>query len=235
MDGLDWLASEAPQAAHLTWVCDWQYASINVDNGADDSTEDYWRNPAMGQVNYHGTTYTQDWDGVANYRGDMRVRNRSSHAIVIFVTPYGTRWHAYASASVGRVTLANHGNWGGWGIGTIDRIVAHEVCHLFGSADEYTGSGTPCNTCSSLHGCYQIPNGNCGACARPHQACIMDVNDYRICAYTQGQIGWADLFVELTTANDLWAGTDDDVWLDIGDRTFVLDNPNHNDRERGNV
>ena len=63
----------------------------------------------------------------------------------------------------------------------------------------------------------------------------MDGNSPRLCAYTQGQIGWADLFVELTTADTLWAGTDDTVWLDIGDRTFVLDNPNHDDREQNNV
>jgi hypothetical protein len=63
----------------------------------------------------------------------------------------------------------------------------------------------------------------------------MGGNHRRICAYTQGQIGWSDLFVELTTANANNAGTDDTVWLDIGDRTFELDTPNHDDRERDHV
>lgn len=231
--GFDWLASQAPAAANLTWVYDWQFVTINVANGTNSSDEAYWRNPAMGQVNYFGNTYNQNWDAVADYREDMRQRNRSAHAIVVFVTPYATSWHAYASG--GRLTLANRNNWGGWGIGTIDRITSHEICHLFGAADEYTGSGTPCSSCATTHGCYNIPNGNCGACARPRQDCVMDANQGRLCAYTQGQIGWADLFVELTTADELWAGTDDDVWLDIGDRTFYLDNPNHDDRERNNV
>ena len=232
-DGLDWLADEAPTAANLTWVCDWQHVSVDVANGTNSSAEDYWRDPAMAQVNYHGNTYAAAWSSVADYREHMRVRNRSTHAIVIFVTPYANKWHAYAGS--GRVTLADRNDWGGWGIGTIDRITAHEVCHLFGAADEYTGSGTPCSTCASLHGCYEIPNGNCGSCARPFQACVMDSNQKRLCPWTQAHLGWADLFVELTTADEAWAGTDDDVELDIGDRTFTLDTPDHDDRESGNV
>lgn len=232
VDGLDWLAAQAPTAAHLTWVYDWQFITINVADNANPANENYWRDAAIGQVNYQGSTYTANWNGVGDYREDMRRHNNSSHSIVIFVTPYGNTWHAYAGGS--RVTLADHNNWGGWGINAINMITAHEVCHLFGAADEYTGSGTPCSTCTSNHGCYQIPNGNCGSCAQPQQKCIMDANHDRLCAYTQGQIGWADLFVEVTTGNVDWAGTDDDVWLDIGDRTFFLDTSNHDDRERRN-
>ncbi len=232
VDGLDWLALQAPTLAHLTWVYDWQFVTINVADGSDTSTEDYWRNPAMGQVSYQGHTYAADWSGVGNYREDMRHHNNSSHAIAIFVTPYANNWHAYAGG--GRATLAKRNNWGGWGISTTNMITAHEVCHLFGAADEYTGSGTPCSTCDSTHGCYNIPNGNCGSCARPQQECVMDANNDRLCAYTQGHIGWADLFVELTTGDVNGAGTNDDVWLDIGDRTFYLDTPNHDDRERSN-
>ena len=232
-DGLDWLADEAPTPAGLTWVYDWQYITVSVANGTNTSTEDYWRDPAMAALNYFGNTYAAAWASVADYREDMRTRNNAAHAIVIFVTPYATKWHAYAKA--GRATLANRNNWGGWGIGTIDRITAHEVCHLFGAADEYDGtSGTPCLDCTSLHGVYQIPNGNCAVCARAHQSCIMDQNTRRLCPWTQAHLGWADLFVELTTADELWAGTDDDVWLDIGDRTFVLDTPGYDDRERDN-
>ena len=62
----------------------------------------------------------------------------------------------------------------------------------------------------------------------------MDRNSRRLCAYTRGQIGWATLFVETTTADETWAGTDDTVWIDIGDRQFELDTANHDDRERGN-
>jgi hypothetical protein len=229
--GHSWLTSEHPEG-NLSWVYDIQMVKIDVANGSGDPDEAYWRDPAMGLVNYNGQTYSATWGAVADYREDMRVANRSAHAMVIFVTPYANSWHAYAGG--GRITLANKNNWGGWGRGTIDMITAHETAHLFGAADEYTGSGTPCSSCDTLHGCDQIPNGNCGACANPRQDCVMDANQRRLCGYTRGQIGWATIFVETTTADEQWAGTDDDVWFDIGDRQFVLDTPNHDDRERGN-
>jgi hypothetical protein len=235
VDGLDWLAAEAPVGAHLTWVYDWQHTAISVANGTSSSTDDYWRNPGMGQVNFLGNTYTPDLSGLGVYRDDLRLHNDSSHAVVIFVSHYATDWYAKAFPSQRRFFITNRDNYGKWGINTVNRIAAHEMCHLFGAADEYTGSGTPCSTCASTHGCYSVPNGNCGSCARPQQDCIMEANHKRICAYTRGQIGWADLFVELTTADVLWAGTDDMVWLDIGDRVYYLDTPNHNDHERNNV
>jgi hypothetical protein len=232
LDGHSWLTSEHP-SGNLSWVYDIQFVKIGVADGSGDPDEAYWRDPAMGQVAYNGASYAGNWSGVGTYREDMRTNNLSDHAVVVFVTPYANSWHAYAGG--GRVTLARKNNWGGWGRQTLDIITAHETGHLFGSADEYTGSGTPCSSCDTTHGCDQIPNGNCGACSHPHQPCMMDANSHRICAYTRGHIGWADLFVETTTADVIWAGTDDDVWVDIGDREFVLDTPDHDDRERGNV
>lgn len=240
IDGLNWLAAEHP-GDDLSWVYDFQFVQIDVADGdasaancpSLSSLEADWRNPAMAEVSYGGNTYSADWAGVGAYREDMRTTNRSRHAVVIFVTPYASCWHAYASG--GRVVLARRNDWGGWGRGTLDTITAHEVGHLYGTSDEYGGSGTPCSSCSSLHGCDQLPNGNCAACSRPHQACMMDQNSRRICPWTRGHVGWAQLFVELTTADVQWAGTDDTVTLDIGDRVFTLDTPDHDDRERNNV
>jgi hypothetical protein len=236
LDGLDWLSAKAPLPARLTWVYDWQFTSINVENGDNDDEEDYWRDPAMGQVSFNGASFSADWGGMGAYREALHQHYRSAHAIVIFVTPYANHWHAYAGG--GRVTLADRNDWEGWGIGGVDNIVSHEVCHLFGAPDEYAdggGDSTPCSSCGGTFGCLNIPNGNCEACAHPHQDCIMSANSRRLCAYTQGHLGWADLFVELTTGDIAWAGTDDDVWLDLGDRSFRLDTLNHDDRERGNV
>ena len=230
--GLNWLSSQHP-SGDLSWVYDLQFISIAVADGTNSSNESYWRDPAMGQVTYDGNTYAAAWSSVADYREDMRLANWSDHALVIFVTPFANSWHAYAGS--GRVTLARRNNWGGWGRGTIDMITAHEVSHLFGAADEYTGSGTPCSSCSTTHGCDHVLNGNCGACASPRQDCAMDGNSQRLCGYTRGQIGWSDLFVELSTADESWAGTDDTVWIEIGDHTFDLDTVDHDDRERGNV
>ena len=232
LDGLSWLTSQHP-GGDLSWVYDFQFITIDVANGSGDPNEAYWRDPAMGEVSYDGNTYSAAWSSVAEYREDMRDNNRSAHAFVVFATPYANSWHAYASS--GRITLANRNNWGGWGRATLDAITAHEASHLFGAADEYTGSGTPCSSCSTIHGCDNIPNGNCGACATPRQACVMDGNSRRLCNYSRGHIGWSTLFVETTTADVLWAGTDDTVWVDIGDRAFELDTADHDDRERNNT
>jgi hypothetical protein len=232
-DGHSLLTREHP-SGNLSWVYDLQFVTIDVANGSGDPMEAYWRDPAMGQVVYNGNSYAAAWSSVAEYRDHMRDVNRSAHAFVIFVTPYANRGHGYASS--GRVTLANRNDWGGWGRANIDRITAHETCHLFGAADEYSGnSGTPCSSCSTTHGCDKIPNGNCAACASPQQDCMMTGNHRRICNYTRGQIGWATLFVETKTADMAWADTDDSVWVDIGDRQFELDTAGHDDRERGNI
>ena len=237
LDGLAWLAEIHPEG-DLSWIYDIQFTKIAVANGTGDPAEIYWRDPAMGQVTYDGNTYPEAWASVAAYREDMRVANGSAHAFVIFVTPYANRWHGYAGS--GKVTLANKDDWGGWERSGIDTIVAHEASHLFGASDEYVGDddddgSTPCSSCSTLHGCDQIPNGNCGTCAKPHQDCVMAGNSRRLCGYTQGHIGWSHLFVETTTGDVQWAGTDDTVWVDIGDREWSLDTPDHDDRERGNV
>ncbi|MGH2386194.1 MAG: PLAT/LH2 domain-containing protein [Candidatus Limnocylindria bacterium] len=232
LDGLSWLTSQHP-GGNLSWVYDFQFITIDVANGSGDPDEAYWRDPAMGELSYDGNTYSAAWSSVAEYREDMRDANRSAHAFVVFATPYANSWHAYAGSS--RITLANKNDWGGWGRATLDAITAHEASHLFGAADEYTGSGTPCSSCSTIHGCDNIPNGNCGACATPRQACVMDGNSRRLCNYSRGHIGWSTLFVETTTADVLWAGTDDTVWVDIGDRAFELDTADHDDRERNNT
>lgn len=187
----------------------------------------------MAALNYFGNTYAAAWASVADYREDMRTRNNAAHAIVIFVTLYATKWHAYAKA--GRATLANRNNWGGWGIGTIDRITAHEVCHLFGASPMNTTAqaAPPAWIAPACTGSTRTPTATALSAPEPTSP-IMDQNTRRLCLWTQAHLGWADLFVELTTADELWAGTDDDVWLDIGDRTFVLDTPGYDDRERDN-
>jgi hypothetical protein len=43
------------------------------------------------------------------------------------------------------------------------------------------------------------------------------------------------LRVKITTADVSWAGTDDDVSIMLGGRTWNLDNPNRDDFERGNT
>lgn len=235
--GLSFLAGEHP-AGNLVWVYDIQRVQIDVDNqpninSVNTAYDQYWRYPAIGAASFEGHTFTADEAGVDDYRSKMRTHHGTQHATVIFVSAFGMCWAAYSS---GRrfIAMGPHGDdWAGWGINNLNAITAHETCHQFGAADEYVGSGTPCNSCGGSHGCEEIPNGNCGTCAAPHEDCLMDGNDLHLCQYTKGHIGWCDIFVEIWTDDDSFSGTNDDVKLDIGYRTFNLDT-SHNDRETGN-
>lgn len=235
--GLSWLVSEHPEN-DLSWVYDIQDVQVNADNKAnlndlDFDYDSYWALPAMALVQYQGNSYTASVDDIDKYREDMRLTNLSKHATVIFVSAFGSSWHAYSTGGKRAIIMApNHPNLDG-NVDKFERIGAHEMCHKFGAKDEYTGNGTPCSSCGGGHGCDAIPNGNCGECAKPHVTCVMHKREFELCQYTRAQIGWSDLFVELFTEDEFLAGTDDDVWLDIGDRTFVLDTPNVDDREAG--
>ena len=140
-------------------------------------------------------------------------------------------WHAYSS---GRrfIAMGEHGNdWGGWGLEELNVTTAHEMCHQFGAKDEYDKA---CDSCGGAFGCDNIPNGNCEECAIPTQDCVMVSHGNTLCGYTRGQIGWADIFVEIRTDDEWLSGTDDHVELDIGFRTFTLDTANHDNFENNN-
>ena len=236
--GLAFLANNHP-GNNLSWVVDRQNVTINVANQTPSPTDNadfdqYFIFPGMGQVSYNGNTYTSDQAGINKYRENMRIRNIAEHAFVFFVTPYNATWHAY-SRGKHTILLANRNNWGGHGQNDIDRIAGHEACHKYGASDEYTGSGTPCSGCGGTFGCDNIPNGNCKACNHNHIDCIMAGKGDKICGWTRAQIGWSDIFLEVHTSGDLWSGSDDWAQLDIGDRTFNLNHPDHDDREAGDV
>lgn len=235
IDGLNWLADQHP-TNDLTFVFNIQFVSIAVQEEPDDPQDErkpeeaYWRNAALGEISLGGNTYAPTWDSVAEFRADLRSRYAADHGVALFATPYNT-WH-YAYAGGGRITLTDKDDWGGWGRSVVDCVTAHEMCHIFGAADEYVGTVAACSNCGSAHGRDRIANGNCAECARPHQTCLMDDNKLRLCAYTKGQLGWSTLFVELITADVKYAGTDDTVEIDIGDRVFELGTSGHDDRER---
>ena len=53
-----------------------------------------------------------------------------------------------------------------------------------------------------------------------------------MCPYTRGQIGWADIFVIIETASNYYAGTSDNAFLDIGERSFLLQRNYSSERRR---
>jgi predicted outer membrane repeat protein len=64
-----------------------------------------------------------------------------------------------------------------------NQVFTHETGHIFYACDEYDGSG-----CSCGNSCVGKPNDNCYVCSA--NFCMMKANDFTLCAWTPGQIGW---------------------------------------------
>ena len=234
VDGLSWLAAQHP-SNDLSWDTHAFHERLDIANGSEDDSDEYFSLPAIGALEFDGNSYAATADGRNELREDLRTADGANHAMLIFVTPFNVDGILKTRTSRHYIVLSQQDNWKGWGRSAIDAITVHETCHVFGATDEYTSmSGTPCDSCGGEFGCDKIPNGNCGECARPQQSCAMNHNSLRLCAYTRGQIGWSHLFVELYTDDEWLSGTDDDVEIDIGHKTYNLDTPDHDDRETNN-
>ncbi|MBE2217026.1 MAG: hypothetical protein IAE90_02405 [Ignavibacteria bacterium] len=222
-----WLAKEHPEH-ELFWYYDYENVQISENDRIRTEDERYWIFPGMEKVNYRGHTYSGDFEGIKKYREDLKNLEKADYAIVIFVSPYvSTRIYAHIphkfiilAQNTGNIPITH--DFMGFGIDNLHLVTAHETCHLFGAADEYTGEGTPCSTCGTLHGCHRIPNGNCNSCAKPMNPCIMGITQLNICDYTRGQIGWADLFVEVWTSNTEDARATAAPILNIGSKEYIL-------------
>lgn len=104
-----------------------------------------------------------------------------------------------------------------WGTPVWGDTIEHEIYHLFGAPDEYAGEGTPCSSCGGSYGVFNIPNGNCAACAGITQhKCVMDQTAGQVCDYTTATIGWSDVLVEVTT-DPTSQNNDDPMWVKLGD------------------
>lgn len=64
-----------------------------------------------------------------------------------------------------------------------DQVFTHETGHIFWACDEYDGSSCSCSNCVGKL------NQNCYLCSS--NFCMMKANDFMLCAWTPGQIGWA--------------------------------------------
>ncbi|MDX9858343.1 MAG: dockerin type I domain-containing protein [candidate division Zixibacteria bacterium] len=78
----------------------------------------------------------------------------------------------------------------------LDAVVAHEVAHVFGAADEYSPSDgcKDGNSCDDLYGFLQHPNSNCVKCVDLPQNCMMvtSVPWGSFCTHTKKHLGWTD-------------------------------------------
>lgn len=93
--------------------------------------------------------------------------------------------------------IMTYGN-DGWGIGSMDAVMAHELGHSYYALDEYQSAGEGCTARSGYlnwenqNSCY--PSG-CGGCDSNAPFCIMrsvTLSAAQVCAFSKGQIGWMD-------------------------------------------
>ena len=179
-NGLSWLAAANP-AADVTFSYDIQI--VRLTKAADPSQDDleaYWRDPTMAKLGFQA-----NFDGVYDYADAIRGQLGTRWGYVAFVTKYPVRYFAYAAIGGPRLVLTYDND--GWGPDNLDRVVAHESCHIFGAVDEYASSGCDCG---GSFGRFGAPNGNCDACASPAVDCLMRGNTYNFCRYTPAHVGW---------------------------------------------
>jgi len=179
-DGLGWLGSIEPKA-RVSWFHEQRQVTLDLDPArTPDFGEDTWRDACMASLGY-----APSWQGMEQFVRERQAALSTDWSLVIFVTRFPL-WH-FAYAFKPRVVLSY--DLDGWGVDDMDRVTAHEVCHIFGAGDEYAES--KCDP-SERFGYLQVENGNCELGTGNHQPCIMSHNTWAMCSYTRGQLGWRD-------------------------------------------
>ena len=179
-NGLSWLGSVP--ANPITWK--YSIATVYIHTPADPNAPDLeavWRVPAMENLGYPGT-----YAGVLEYV--QYIQNYvydTDWGYCAFFTKYPVGHFAYAY--LGGPYLVMQYAIDGWGPNNIDRVFAHETCHIFNAPDEYAASGCDCG---GAWGYYGVPNGNCANCAPGGGVpCIMQAASFAVCNYTPWHLG----------------------------------------------
>ena len=177
-EGLNFLASAEPRA-NVTFVYDIRLLTVSAVPGSTDTYENAespWRNAALQQMGLPANR-----SGSVQYVQNLRTSRGTDWAYVGYFTKYPLKHFAYA---VDEKVCMNYSN-DGWGSAQINRVFAHESCHIFGAADEYGDC-----SCGGSYGHLGIPNNNCIKCPGAHVSCLMDANILDLCQWSRGQIGW---------------------------------------------
>ncbi len=184
-EGLGFLANAEPRAK-ITFVYDIRLITVDVAPGPTtsyESAEAPWRNAALAAMGYPAERQSS-----IRYVEDLRNERNTKWAYVGYFTKYPLHHFAYA---VSEKTVMHFDN-DGWGTDQINKVFAHETCHIFGAADEYGSC-----SCGGSHGHLGIPNNNCVNCSGDRVACLMDSNTLTLCEWSRKQIGWDEtLFPE---------------------------------------
>lgn len=190
-EGLNFLANLEPRAK-ISFVYDVHLQTVDVAPGPTttyESAEAPFRDAALAQMGFPASR-----SGSRQYVQDLRAKKGTDWAYVVYFTKYPLHHFAYASGE--RTTM--HFDNDGWGSEAINRVFAHESCHIFGAADEYGSC-----SCGGSHGELGVPNDNCRNCAGDQEPCLMNGNTLQMCEWSRRQIGWDEsLFPGIPTRLD---------------------------------
>lgn len=183
LDALDYLAG-ACYEANITFITIPYNMQIdappNNTCNSYESCEQVFVNPTLQALGYPAGN-----EGCVQLTQDLQRSNNANWAYIAFFTKYPLYHFAYQYDVNVFMQYSNDG----WGPYQIDKVFAHETCHVFGAADEYSLEAGYCNCHES--GFYRVPNNNCANCAyAPKVGCLMDANELSLCNWSRGQIGW---------------------------------------------
>lgn len=204
---LDWWAEKDPYT-FVTWTYHVYTVPTSYEPITHLSTEEHlWVNEAMAYFGYTSDDYFTY--KVRDFDDDLRKSDGTDWAFTIFVVDslndvdgkFEDGWFAWAFGSPsnpGPLMAMTYDN-GGYTIDRMDAVAAHEIGHIFGAADEYTGA-YHCDEHSDCYECYgylHVENQNCMQGCLINVPCIMKdpifaFTNGDLCEYTRGQVGWRD-------------------------------------------
>lgn len=153
-----------------------------------------WMSEVMTELGY-SCTVDNYLLAINDYDNARRESQQTDWAFTIFVVDSANRSTGafpdggFAYGYVGGPCLVmTYGN-DNWGIGRMDRVVAHEMGHIFRAGDEYCESSSNCCDPKEYYGYLKVANSNCDSGVH----CVMgDVAWSVVCLVTRQQLGWRD-------------------------------------------
>jgi len=198
---LNWWAAQNLNAG-VSFVYDWQYGVptsyepiIHPSGGTNNAWEQLWVSEAMKYLGYT----SGDWFArTRSYINALRTSKGTDWAYAVYVvdssndaatdpyTPgcFSDNWCAYAY--YGAFVVMTYDN-NGWGISSMDQVMAHETGHIFWATDEY-------NAITEY-------SGYLNAADVEGSNCLMCNNNLCLSSGTQQQVGWRD--TDLDSIHDI--------------------------------
>ncbi len=154
--------------ANVSFSYDFRYSIPTTYEPIQLSSEDdcTWINNVMANMGY--TNPNGCWYRVYDYLNDLRTSKGTKWATLVFVVDSSTDpdgafsdgyfGYAYLHGAYIMMTYDNDG----WGIGSMDQVIQHEMGHMFGAGDNYYQAGYGgCTSTTQPYGYLGIPNSNC--------------------------------------------------------------------------